>query len=70
MKHIKLFENYDKINESNSDLEEKKEEAKQISIDEECVQHVNEVRPGVYRIEDWYDDEQTVAFYENGNKIN
>jgi hypothetical protein len=69
MKHIKLFENFDKVNE-NTDLEDKKEEAKKISIDEECVQHVNEVRPGVYKIEDWFDSDQTVASYENGNKIN
>ena len=49
------------------ELSAAKMEARKISKDEECVQHVNEIRPGVYRIEDWYDCEQTVASYENGN---
>jgi len=46
-----------------------KMEAKELSAEEGCVQHVNEIRPGVYRIEDWYDCDQTVASYENGNII-
>jgi len=48
------------------ELSKVKMEAERISKEEGVVQHVNEIRPGVYRIEDWYDSDQTVASYENG----
>ena len=48
------------------ELSKAKMEARKISKEEGCVQHVNEIRPGVYKIEDWYDSVQTVASYENG----
>lgn len=46
-----------------------KDEAKTISREEGVVQHVNEVRPGVYKIDDWYDEDTTVASYENGIEL-
>lgn len=46
-----------------------KMEAQKISKEEGVTQHVNEIRPGVYRVEDWYDDEITVASYENGRAL-
>jgi hypothetical protein len=33
------------------------------------VQHVNETYPGIYKIEDWYDSDQTRASYENGREL-
>jgi len=33
------------------------------------VQHVNEVYPGVYKIEDWYDSDQTVASFTHGREL-
>lgn len=52
------------------ELSKAKMEARRISREEGVVQHVNEVRPGVYIVEDWYDSDTTVASYENGEKIN
>jgi len=51
------------------ELSRVKMEAKRISQEEGVVQHVNEIRPGVYRIEDWYDADTTVASYENGRSL-
>lgn len=47
-------------------LERAKEKAKRISREEGVSQHVNEIRPGVYRVEDWYDSDTTVASFHNG----
>jgi hypothetical protein len=60
------------LNEYYSDdekLKAAKEEARRISREEGVVQHVNEIRPGVYRVEDWYDADTTVASYENGRSL-
>jgi len=50
-------------------LERVKEKARKISRSEGVVQHVNEIRPGVYKVEDWYDADTTVASYENGRSL-
>jgi hypothetical protein len=60
------------LNEYYSDdekLEVAKQEARRISKEEGVAQHVNEIRPGVYRVEDWYDADTTVASYENGRSL-
>src|SRR6056297_3170518 len=46
-----------------------KQEAREISREEGVAQHVNEIRPGVYRVEDWFDADTTVASYENGRSL-
>ena len=66
MKAIFINEYYDA---ESDELSRAKMEARKISKEEGCAAHVNEIRPGVYRIEDWFDSDQTVASYENGNII-
>lgn len=56
-------------NDPDDALDKAKQEAREISRKEGVVQHVNEIRPGVYRVEDWYDYEQTVVSYENGMQL-
>lgn len=51
------------------ELSKIKMEARKISGEEGVVQHVNEIRPGVYTISDWYDDEKTIISYENGEEL-
>ena len=51
------------------ELSRAKMEAKRISQEEGVVQHVNEIRPGVYVVEDWYDSDSTVVSYEDGETI-
>jgi hypothetical protein len=51
------------------ELEIIKREAKTISAEENCAVHVNQITPGEYKIEDWYDYETTVASYEDGQII-
>jgi len=46
-----------------------KKEAKQISKDERCVQHVNQIRMGLYKVEDWFDSDKTITSYENGMEL-
>jgi hypothetical protein len=47
-------------------LERAKEKARRISRAEGVSQHVNEIRPGVYKVEDWYDSDQTIVSYHSG----
>lgn len=48
---------------------EAEEEARQITkADPGIIQHVNKIRDGLYRVEDWYDYEQTVSSFVNGMK--
>ncbi len=64
------FDEEDSIDDlPNAELEVAKAEARVISKEERCVQHVNEIRPGEYRIEDWFDSDQTVASFEDGDQI-
>ena len=51
------------------DLEDAKEEAQRLSKEEGVTQHVN-TRANGYEVSDWYDDERTVASYENGRSLN
>lgn len=51
------------------ELSKIKMEARKISGEEGVVQHVNEIRPGVYTISDWYDSEKTIISYENGRIV-
>ena len=46
-----------------------KADAIRISKEEGVAQHVNEIRPGIYKVEDWYDADTTVASYENGKRL-
>lgn len=61
--------NEQEINESKKELEIAKKEAQKISKEEGVVQHVNKTRNGGYRVEDWYDSDNTVASYNNGMEI-
>ena len=54
----------------NESLEQMKEKAQQISKEEGVAQHVNELPNGVFNVSDWYDSENTVASYENGQQLN
>jgi hypothetical protein len=54
--------------ESGRDLAAMKRKAREESK-KGYVQHVNEVYPGVYKIEDWYDSDQTVASFTHGREL-
>lgn len=71
-KKIKLSETLTKesYGETFLDLNNAKEEAQRISQEEGVVQHVNQTSRGTYKIEDWYDADNTVASYENGLQLN
>lgn len=64
--HLPTFESF--ITEAMT-LDQAKEKAKKISKEEGVVQHVNQTTRG-YKVSDWYDDETTVASFENGKAIN
>jgi len=53
---------------SNASLEQVEAEAKQISKEEGVSQHVNEISPGVYKVENFFDSDKTVSSFENGIK--
>jgi hypothetical protein len=59
------FENDD----VDEELESVKNEARKISMEEGCVQHVNTAAGGKYKISDWYDDDTTLVSYENGEEL-
>ena len=50
-------------------VKEAKKEAYENSVKDQCVQHVNEISDGVYKVESWFDFSQTVASWENGVRI-
>lgn len=50
-------------------LDSAKKEAWQISKDEGVAQHVNQIRPGLYKVEDWFDSDTTVASFEGGREL-
>lgn len=50
------------------------EQAKKLAIKQSkengnAVQHVNEIRPGQYRVEDWYDEDKTVWSCEGSREV-
>jgi len=45
------------------------QEAKQMSREEGVAQHVNKIRDGVYKVEDWFDSDKTVTSFENGREL-
>ncbi len=50
------------------------EQAKKLAIKQSkengnAVQHVNEIRPGQYKVEDWYDANKTVWSCEGSREI-
>jgi hypothetical protein len=49
-------------------LEQAKSEAQRISKEEGVSQHVNKIG-NIYKVEDWYDSDTTVASYENGRSL-
>lgn len=52
------------------DLDTAKNIAQQTSKEEGVVQHVNLASNGKYVVGDWYDDDSTVASFENGRDLN
>lgn len=52
------------------DLDTAKNMAQQTSKEEGVVQHVNLASNGKYVVSDWYDDDSTVASFENGRELN
>jgi hypothetical protein len=50
-------------------FEEMKKQAKKISKEEGVVQHVNKVSDGVYKLDNFYDADQTAISYENGLQL-
>lgn len=56
--------------ESSDNLEALKSQAEEISKKEGVAQHVNKVGEQEYAIEDFYDEDNTVASYEGGRQIN
>jgi len=64
-------EYWDKFETEEDDIarQEAEEKAREITNnDPGIVQHVNMIKPGEYKVEDWYDDTQTVASFINGLK--
>lgn len=45
-------------------------EAKRISIEFRCVQHVNTIDGIVWTVSDWFDADSTVYSFENGRLLN
>lgn len=66
---INFKEMLESVNESKKDLEYAKKIAKEISKKEGVIQHVNKTKRGGYRVEDWYDSDNTVASYNNGYDV-
>ena len=64
---VSLFEDEDGMK---GDLDSLKNKARELSKKEGVVQHVNMVSNDNYRIEDFFDANNTVASYENGNDLN
>ncbi|MFW6243129.1 MAG: hypothetical protein ACOC2W_03125, partial [bacterium] len=62
----KLYESFDN---SNDNLQAVENQAKEMSKKEGVAVHVNKVGDN-YELSDWYDDENTVSSFENGNKLN
>jgi hypothetical protein len=58
------------LNENNNALEKVKKEAQQESRDEEIVVHVNKISNNKYVTSDFYDTENTVCSYGNGEIFN
>lgn len=63
----KLIKNI--VTESYNDLKQAIIDAQEESKEGYAV-HVNQVRDGVYKLSDWYDDEQTIVSFENGRRLN
>lgn len=52
------------------ELSKEEAEAKRISKEEHCVQHVNyNVKTGTYYVSDWFNCDSTVASYDCGVKV-
>jgi len=44
--------------------------AKKTSKEEDCTKHVNEIRDGIFKLSDWYDEDTTVISFESGRQLN
>lgn len=53
-----------------NDLDAAKSKAKEISREEGVVQHVNLISNNNYAVQDWYDEDSTIASFENGRQLN
>lgn len=69
----KKIENVDELSDDEKDelseYEKTVREAQRISKEQNCVQHVNRVSDGVYKIEDFFDEDRTEISFENGKEL-
>ena len=61
---------YEDMENNQDELNLLKAEAQRISSEEGVAQHVNSIGNGKYKIDDFYDSDNTVASYENGRSLN